>query len=332
MSGRSILAGAVLAARHTERVSISSPGDFRLASLAPLAREAAAREILLPYCLDFVRRRSVYVGGVDTTAAQTAPFYYLYLRRTARRVVSVPWESGARHPEATRAPVFLFSPGRCGSTLLSRILAAAGSANVSEPDFYTQATSAACASRFNPFRATIQRAIWNMGADLSLALDPAQSPVVKLRAESCRAPDLLLQPRERRTIFLTRGFDSWARSNGKAFRNGAHKSVQKYLLAAAGYAWLKQNSDCHLLRYEDLSADPLGAIEGLARFLGRGIGTEAVLATMKEDSQEGTPLEQGARPNLPGWEKRYAATLALWNSDRIRRARERLGVDERAAG
>ncbi len=332
MSGRSLLAGAVQAARHTGRISISSPGDFRLATAAAPTRDDAAKEVLLPYCLDFVRRRSVYVGGVDVRGAQTAPFYYLYLRREAKRVVSVPWEAGALRPEAARAPVFLFSPGRCGSTLLSRILSAAGSANVSEPDFYTQATSAACASRFNPFRGAVQRAIWNMGADLSMTLDPAQSPVVKLRAESCRAPDLLLQPKERRTIFLTRGFEGWARSNGKAFRNGARKSVGKYLRAATCHAWLQRNGDCHLLRYEDLSTDPLGATAALARFLDRPIAADAVLSTMKEDSQEGTPLRQGARPDLAGWEKRYDATLALWNSDRIRRARERLGVDELATG
>jgi hypothetical protein len=49
---------------------------------------------------------------------------------------------------------------------------------------------------------------------------------------------------------------------------------------------------------------------------------------MKEDSQEGMPLEQGARVDQPGWERRFAGTMALWNSDRLKRARDRLGVDE----
>ena len=46
------------------------------------------------------------------------------------------------------APILLFSPGRCGSTLLSQLLFDGGISNVSEPDFYTQLTSVAGASAF----------------------------------------------------------------------------------------------------------------------------------------------------------------------------------------
>jgi hypothetical protein len=327
--GRGILVADVRAARRTDRISISAPGDFVLGATTTADRAPPA---LLPYCLDLLRRRALYVGGVDPQGAQHAPFYYLFLRREARSVVSIPWEAGPLAAGAARAPIFLFSPGRCGSTLLSRILSAAGSANVSEPDFYTQATSAFGASPFNPLRAQMQQAIANMGSDLGAALDPAQAPVVKLRAESCRAPQLLLQPRERRTLYLTRGFESWARSNVRAFRNPPRKSVGKYLRAMTCYAYLKKAGDCHLLRYEDLTAAPLTVTAGLAQFLGRGIAAASVLATMKEDSQDGTPLEQGARPDLPGWERRLDDTMALWNSATLKRARDRLGVDELNTG
>ena len=121
--------------------------------------------------------------GVDAQAAQRAPFYYLHLRRHARGVVSVPWEAGSIHDGARHTPIFLFSPGRCGSTLLSRILSAAGMPNVSEPDFYTQLTTTAMASGLNPFRSMVVRAAADMGSDLAAALDAVQPPVVKLRAE-----------------------------------------------------------------------------------------------------------------------------------------------------
>ncbi len=32
---------------------------------------------------------------------------------------------------------------------------------------------------------------------------------------------------------------------------------------------------------------------------------------MNEDSQDGTPLRRGARPDLPGWERRFDETMAL---------------------
>jgi hypothetical protein len=131
---------------------------------------------------------------------------------------------------------------------------------------------------------------------------------------------------------MTRGFESWARSNGRAFRNGAAKSVGKYMQALTGYAWLRRNSDCHLVRYEDLLADPLAVTAALGRFLGRDIAALAVTSTMTEDSQEGTPVAQGVRPDRPGWEKRFDETMALWNSDRVRQARDRLDMDELRTG
>ena len=329
---RSIFAAEIGEARRTERIAISSPGDFALAKKHAISRDEAMAQSLLPYCLDFIGRRALYVGGVEARGAQAAPFYYLHLRRHATRIVSVPWESNPLAKNAAGAPVFLFSPGRCGSTLLSRILFAAGVANVSEPDFYTQATTAPVASRANPFRATIGRAAAAMGSDLAAALDAAQSPVVKLRAESCRAPDLLVQPQERRTLFMTRGFEGWARSNGRAFGNAAAKSVGKYMRTLDCYAWLRRNSACHLVRYEDLLIDAPGTMAALAGFLRREISPASVASTMKEDSQEGTPLAQGARAGRPGWEKRFDETMALWNSARVKRARDRLDVDELRTG
>ena len=95
------------------------------------------------------------------------------------------------------------------------------------------------------------------------------------------------------------------------------------------YAWLRRNSDCHTLRYEEVLADAPAAMAALGGFLGREISPEAALSTMKEDSQEGTPLAQGARAGRPGWEKRFDETMALWNSARVRKARDRLDVSER---
>ena len=322
---RTMTSAPIRARRRTERIAISSPGDFVLGP-----REALGHvDELLPYCLDFVRRRSLYVGGADAKGAQDAPFYYLHLRRHAARLVSVPWEHGSLTAE-TGAPVFLFSPGRCGSTLLSALLSNADIANVSEPDFYTQATMALPASALNPFRTRITSAAAAMGRDLAAVLGAA--PVVKLRAESCRAPWLLVADTEPRTLFMSRVFEAWARSNQRAFRNGAAKTVGKYLTALRGYAWLRTNSRCHAVRYEDLVAAPEAAAQALGAFLGRDISGAVAASTMKEDSQRGTPLEQGARGDLPGWEQRFDETMALWNSAKVRRLREGLGAEDLCAG
>jgi hypothetical protein len=321
---RQILRATIRAARRTDRISIASPDDFALGASRRIGRDEASDLRLLPYCLDVVRRRSLYVGGVEITAAQGAPFYYLHLRRRARLVVSIPWERGALSQSGTRAPVLLFSPGRCGSTLLSRILLEANIAGVSEPDFYTQATTRWASSAFNPLRGAMQSAVRTMGGDLCSAF-PAAGPVVaKLRAECCRAPQLVIDPRERRVLFMTRGFEAWARSTGRTFRNPPAKMIGKYLTALSCYDYLRRNSDCHLLRYEDFLADPLVACRSLGVFLGCEISATAIAEAMKKDSQEGTPMAQGSRDETPASERRLAQTLALWNSDKVKRMRGRL--------
>jgi len=321
---RKIIRAAIRKRARTERISIATPSDFALDARQPIARDDASGLRLLPYCLDFMRRRSVYVGGVDRREAEGAPFYYLHLRRNARFVVTIPWENGGLFKDASRAPVLLFSPGRCGSTLLGRILFEAAIVNVSEPDFYTQATSKWASSAFNPLRSSMQHAVLAMNGDLCAELSSGGPVVAKLRAETCRAPALLMDPRERRVLFMTRKFDDWARSTGRTFRNAPSKMVTKYFTALSCYDYLRRNCDCHLIRYEDLMADPTMACRELAIFLGCEIAAGAIDAAMKKDSQEGTPLARGNRGETPGSERRLAQTLALWNSDKVKRMRGRL--------
>ena len=321
---RNILQARILAKHRADRISIAAPGDFRLGSAVPLDPETAARMRLLPYCLDFVRRRSLYVGGIDVREAQEAPFYYLHLRRNARAVVTFPWEQPMGKLDAKRVPVFLFSPGRCGSTLLSQILVAADIANVSEPDFYTQATSQLASSSFNPLRAGMRDAVLKMGSDLCAALSDRGPVVAKLRAESCRAPGLLIDQREGRTLFMIRQFESWARSTGRTFRNGPRKMVAKYLTALTCYDYLRRNSDCHLILFEDLMADPNRCCIELGRFLQVEITPPALASAMKKDSQTGTPLAQGKRGDTPLSNERLEKALALWNSDKVKRIRGRI--------
>ena len=320
---RKIVSAEILGARRTERISLSALSDFSLGKTRPGAVEGT----LLPYCLDLLRRRAIYVGGVSAREAQAAPFYYLYLRRAARTSVLVPWESTPLSRDEVRAPILLFSPGRCGSTLVSRILYEAGVANVSEADFYTQATSRFSSSPLNPFRRGMRRAVLGMGRDLCASLSAAGPVVVKLRAESCRAPRLVIDPNERRALFVTRNFESWARSTVQTFRNGPRKTVQKYLTALACRDVLQRNCECLVLHYEDLTADPDAARRALEQFLLVKIAPSALERAMNKDSQEGTPLARGARGDTPATDERLENALALWNSDKVKRIRGRFVAD-----
>lgn len=315
-----IFSAVITQSRRIDRISIAAPGDFAHAGWAPLA---ALPDGALPYCLDVLSRRSLYVTGLDRRQAQQAPFYFLYARRHAREIISVPWERDTPRPGAA-APLFLFSPGRCGSTLLSQILSDAGVPNVSEPDFYTQLTTALGTAPLNPLRAAMRRAAGSMGSALTASFGAPL--VVKLRAESCRAPGLLLQGREKRALFMTRDFEDWARSTAQAFRNSPRKMVAKYMRALACYDWLRRHGEVLPLRYEELVAAPEDAAASLSRFLGRPVTPAAARAALARDSQAGTPLARGCRLAKGELERPVEEAVALWNSDRLKRARARLDL------
>jgi hypothetical protein len=303
----------VLRTRHASRISIASPGDF---VLRPSADDAHSRT-LFPYCIDFLRSRVLYIADLDAEAVQGAPFYYLYLRRHARRVLSVPIAAGGEGDD----PVFLFSPGRCGSTLLSHVLFEAGIASVSEPDFYTQVASWFWSRRSNPLAARYRTAMWAMSRDLVAAVGAA--PVVKLRAECARAPELFVRNPAAPTLVMFRRFETWSRSTAQAFGASPAKAVQKYMTALKCFAWLRRHSRCLLVRYEDWLTDPAAAAAGLGNFLGRPISPEAVRRAVGSHSQAGTPLEHRRRSD---WEAKWRGALQLWSTPRLVTARDRLDL------
>ena len=313
MTRRTIVSD-VVRRRNVSRISIAAASDFvGMPNTAPPG-------VLFPYCLDFLRARALYVGGVDADAVQAAAFYYLHLRRHASQLASVPIEQLAP-AAAVDDPVFLFSPGRCGSTLMSRVLYEAGIASVSEPDFYTQLAAWFWSRSANPLAPPFHAAMRRMSGDLIAAL--GQVPVVKLRAECARAPHLFVAGPERPAIMLFRRFDTWSRSTAQAFAASPAKAVGKYMTALRCLAWLRNNSRCHLARYEDWLSDPVAASRSLGEFLGRPVSNIAVARAMGSHSQAGTPLESRIRP---GWEQRWAGAMALWHTPRLVTARNRLDL------
>jgi hypothetical protein len=197
----------------------------------------------------------------------------------------------------------------------------AGIPSVSEPDFYTQMASHFWSSHFNPARAPFVDAMWNLSSDLSAALGGV--PVVKLRAECAKTPELFIRSPAARTLVMFRRFETWARSTARVFGAGPGKTVRKYLTALRCYAALRNRSHCHVLRYEDWLSDPAKAADGLGRFLGAPVPPAAVSRARRADSQGGTPLEARSRV---AWQAKFDGALRLWYSPRLVTARQRLEI------
>ena len=238
-------------------------------------------------------------------------------------IVTVPLEHGALYGQSGSPPVFLFSPGRCGSTLLSRLFNEAGIASVSEPDFFTQLATPFWSGPARIVREPFRRAMWAMTSDLCATI--GNIPVVKLRAECCAAPELFLREHRQRTLVMFRRFEDWARSTAQVFGAGPAKAVRKYMRALGCYGYLRRHSDCFAVRYEQLVSDPEQACRALGGFLGRRIDPSALSRASARNAQSGTPLESRRRP---GWEARFDGAMRLWNSARFVRARDLLGLPE----
>lgn len=102
------------------------------------------RTELSPFCLDLKRNQVVFVRLASDIDLTSFPFYYHAQRVHATKTYSLGLEQyyglADELDDDAENVGFLFSTGRCGSTLLARLLAASPQVvAISEPDVYTQA-------------------------------------------------------------------------------------------------------------------------------------------------------------------------------------------------
>jgi hypothetical protein len=309
--GRRILAADVLRETASDALRSSSLTDFPTGPWRATPRGQAAA---FPCLIDIASRRTLYVPDLDAQKLREAPFANVYARTEAKSLLSVPWEAGPiNRPLLKIDPLYVFSSGRCGSTLLHKILIAAGIPGVSEPDIATALVSPAY-YRHRLARPLLRWVTRSYVRDLVSALGDGNGPfVIKLRSQFCRAaPPLLKGSRERRTIFMTRDFDSWSRSVGQLFRLSPRDMVLEYRRSLGCYAYLCQNSHCHFLRYEDLIAQPQQEMARLSEFLGHNIPAAAVDAAMAVNSQSGTRLEHVSERGRARWDAMKDEVQRYW--------------------
>jgi hypothetical protein len=194
-------------------------GDFKTRSAGTVDfRQVWARASgrLTPYCFDATKERVVFVETrepVDLT--EDHPFFYEAQRRHAGMLYAVPYEEVVALAAEVQAAwrdtpiVFLHSTGRCGSTLLCRLLGdAAATVSVSEPDFYSQLV--VLADGADPAKARQLAAVTAactrlLVAQLRETHPAAQSVVIKLRGMAVFAADLMARDLpEARNLFLYR--------------------------------------------------------------------------------------------------------------------------------
>jgi len=131
-----------------EKVKPSSgavrPSDFSLSEGKPVEPELVLRNGNVSlYCLDFANRSALFVETPPDRDLLKDPFLYVAQYDAATHVVKVPFETLCRLSSRVAIDssqlIFIYSVGRCGSTLVSRIFHETdGVESLSEPDVFTQ--------------------------------------------------------------------------------------------------------------------------------------------------------------------------------------------------
>ena len=118
--------------------------NFRLREIEQLpAENILADPNITLYCLDFENREAVFVETPADVDLSQAPFYFHTQFEKATRVITIPFETMIQLAKSVTMNdsrlIFIYSVGRCGSTLASQIFAQVpGVVNISEPFVLSQ--------------------------------------------------------------------------------------------------------------------------------------------------------------------------------------------------
>jgi hypothetical protein len=315
---------------------IVSPDDFQYREGGAVdARAVIEQPNISLYCLDHQHQRAIFVETPAGFDLLDAPFYFQAQYEAAQQLIAVPYD--ALHGLAREARidpariVLVYSTGRCGSTLISRVFEqTAGVVSFSEPDVFTQLVILRAAGHSDDITTSrlLHDCLQLMCANTRHG--GAQSWAFKFRSYVTNLADLLYQAvPEAKLIFLYRNAEAWAKSFSRAFAPSNDEELatlvqqtHRWLLPLVGaYAathtapiaypdflarfWLASMQDCLKLqrqgapmfcaRYEDLKVAPREVIAALFAHCGLKLPEPALLdRILAQDSQAGTPGAQAA--------------------------------------
>jgi LPS sulfotransferase NodH len=224
------------------------------------------------------------------------------------------------------------SIGRCGSTLLNRLLAVDGSLTVSEPDVFSQVAGLTgiasqsgrpehqvCDDAKAVLRATLQSLrTW--------AHVPPDRLVIKLRSQANEAVEQIVAafPQARFVFVFRDSLEGWVRSFVRAFGHTAPTLVHTLASGVRACEFLRTRGvDLSVISYEMLTTDPAAIVQ---RVRGKDdILTESqkamVETVLSRDSQSGTSISRASRREREsascGLEQQtWAEFHALWRETR----------------
>ena len=283
------------------------------------------------YCLDHPNQRAIFVATPAEVNLSAAPFYFQAQYDAALHLVAVSYDALhalARTVEIDhRRIIFVYSTGRCGSTLISHALnQGAGVYSFAEADALTQLVAIRAFDGSND--ASVRQLIEDCTTVMCAATrgTGATTWAFKPRSYAVELSDLVYQSfPTARVVFLYRNAVGWVQSFVRAFSLtqdraawvqefyrdlipsvGAYTAThsdQMPLMALFACAWASTMQRCRDLqredvalfcaRYEDMKVAPRPVVAAMLRYcdvsVRHGGDLDDVLA---QDSQAGTTASQ----------------------------------------
>ena len=213
---------------NIRRANIS---NFRLREIEQLPAEniLAAPQITL-YSLDFENREAVFVETPANVNLSQAPFYFHTQFEKATRVLTMPFETMIQLAKFVTIEdnrlIFIYSVGRCGSTLASQIFAQIpGVINISEPYVLSQLVIAR-----NKKSATDEEILSLLEAAIYLLCKTEADTawVIKGQSFTVELGDWLhkLYPHTK-NLFLYRHAETWLQSGLRAYGGGVEATDEE---------------------------------------------------------------------------------------------------------
>jgi hypothetical protein len=241
----------------------------------------------------------IFATGVSPIVAAHSTFHYIFLRDNATGFLKIPITRVPKKlPSDIATPFIIFSPGRCGSTLLSKIIGSMNILSISEPDIYSGAAQFSAKhfsdkEKIKDILRLLCFASYNLIRPLNL--EKNKKIILKMRSHVNQFPNLIVSsfPKKPRTIFLIRNFQDWCESRLKAFSNTLESNVISYTISLHSLKWLQKNTDCLLVHYEDLALNPRSVINEICSFMDEKYPDDVIInSVINTDSQSGTHLSK----------------------------------------
>jgi Sulfotransferase family len=290
---RPIVVSKIVARQKRAAVAVASPHDFTLEYAGELS--AGRDEWPAPaYCLNHAEKQVLFAICHDNDRVFEAPFLWHAQYQQASQIATIPFERLNEFVcTVPERPIFVFSIGRCGSTLLSALLRASGAHTISEPDLLTQL--ARTGPEQGRERSKEVRRLLIRSCVASLTMRRTMPIAIKLRSQCNEIAREIAQVFPDGTyVVMMRDRHTWLSSRLRALGGDPRILASLYRGGLQTFHELQSlGMTSVMIWYEDLIDDPVGTVRLLmSNTPSAHNGFSDIRSVLNVDSQAGTVLEK----------------------------------------